>query len=100
VKLSSIILEAEFFTYEAMVQVIHSDNIGSDKLASLMRALPGVTTVTTAGQDESRNLAIYKIKLISQKPAKEAFTAMRKNALSKYSDVKVVKVGEYTIEKK
>lgn len=83
-----------------MVQVIHSDSIGADKLSALIRALPGVTTVTTAGQDDTRNLAVFKVKLISQKTGQEAFTAMRKNALSKYSEVKVVKVGENTIEKK
>tara|TARA_E500000318_G_scaffold106596_1_gene114770 strand:+ start:11342 stop:11644 length:303 start_codon:yes stop_codon:yes gene_type:complete len=99
-KLINILFEELFDTYEGMVQVIHSKETGAETLAALLRALPGVTTVTTAGQDTNRNLATYKIKLITQKSGIEAFKKLKSSALSKYSAVKVVKVGDKTITKK
>jgi len=49
-KLASIISEIQFFTYEGMVKVVFADE-GANKIAELIRALPGVTTVTLAGDE-------------------------------------------------
>lgn len=98
-KLSTIISEFSFFTYSGMVQIVFKD-ISSSKVAELIRALPGVTTVTIAGSDEQSSKVTLKIKLISQKSGIQAFQAMKANALKKYSPIKVVSIGEQTIEKK
>lgn len=97
-KLVNIISEIEFFTYEAMVQVVYQD-ITPTKVAELIRALPGVTTVTLA-TDMGEGREVLKVKLISQKSGKEAFAALKDNAITKYPPIKIVKVGENTIEKK
>ena len=69
------------------------------EIAELIRALPGVTTVTMAGST-GENTETYKIKLISQKPGIEAFQALKKNALTKYTPIKIVEIGKNTIERK
>ena len=98
-KLSDIILEIEYRTYEAMVQVTYGEE-GSDGYDDALRALPGVTTVTVASQDSDSSKANYKVKIISQKEPTEAFEAFKKNAISKYSNVINVEIGEQTIEEK
>ena len=59
-----------------------------------------MTTVTLASEDSESKLARYKVKLISQKEAIEAFKAFKDNAKSKDNDIVAVKVGEETIEEK
>lgn len=98
-KLSDIILEIEYSTYEGMVKVTYGPE-GSKGYDDALRALPGVTTVTVASQDSDSSMATYKVKLISQKEALEAFNAFKKNAMSKYSNVVGVEIGEETIETK
>ena len=98
-KLLDIILEIEYRTYEAMMQVTFSED-GPDGYDDAIRALPGVTTCTVASKDKDSKKATYKIKIISQKEAKEAFDALKANAKAKYSDIAVIEVGEQTIEEK
>ena len=99
-KLSTIILEASFYTYEAMAQAVYTDEADPNEIADLLRALPGVTTVTQASSDQGTNQGTYKIKIISQKQAKEAFLALKKNTIDKYPQITVFKVAENTIEEK
>ena len=98
-KLSDIISEVQFSTYEGMVQVIYDDTTNSTEVSALIRALPGVTTVTLAS-DEGKNRETLKIKLITQKTGLEAFEALKKNAITKYPPIKVINIGAKTIEKK
>jgi hypothetical protein len=97
-KLINIISEIEFFTYEGMIQVVYQD-ISSIKMAELIRALPGVTTVTLAS-DMGEGREVVKVKLISQKSGMEAFEAMKNNAIKKYPPIKMITIGKNTIEKK
>jgi hypothetical protein len=97
-KLINIISEIEFFTYEGMIQVVYQD-ISSIKMAELIRALPGVTTVTLAS-DMGEGREVVKVKLISQKSGQEAFEAMKNNAIKKYPPIKMITIGKNTIEKK
>lgn len=99
-KLIDIILEKiNYSTYTGMVRVISND-VSSTVLAELIRALPGVTTVTMVRQQAGGDGAILKIKLISQKPGNEAFQALKDNALSKYTAINVFTVANKTIERK
>lgn len=99
-KLIDIILEKiNYSTYTGMVRVISKD-ASSTVVAELIRALPGVTTVSMVRQDAEGVGSIIKVKLISQKPATEAFKALKKNALSKYQEINVFTVAEKTIERK
>ena len=97
-KLVNIISEIDFFTYEGMIQVVYQD-ITSSKVAELIRALPGVTTVTLAS-DLGEGRETLKVKVISQRSGKEAFEKLKNNAMKKYPPIKMIKIGENTIEKK
>jgi hypothetical protein len=98
-KLVNILSEVEFYTYTAMVRVTFEDS-NATELAELLRALPGVTTVSMAGASEFHDKQTFRIRLISQKSGEEAFQALKQNALTKYSPVKMVEIGQNTIEKK
>lgn len=98
-KLSDIILEIEYRTYEAMVQITYAQD-GPSGYDDAIRALPGVTTCTIASENAEANKATYKVKIISQKEPMEAFEALKANAKAKYSDIVSVEVGEQTIEEK
>jgi len=98
-KLSNIILDEAVYTpFRAMVQVVSSDSSPS-VLADLIRALPGVTTCTIAGSDEVAKKYIFKVKLITQKPPSEAFEALKKNAMSKYTEINAFKVAANSVER-
>lgn len=96
-KLANLISEVEFYTYTGMIQVTY-EGLNTTKVAELIRALPGVTTVTIAS-DLGDGIENLKVKLISQKSGVDAFKALKKNALTKYEPIKVVKIGENTIER-
>jgi|TARA_B100001564_G_C20640175_1_gene671745 hypothetical protein len=91
--------QIEFRTYEGMVQVIYDGSENTNDLAELLRALPGVTTVTTASGDGD-NRETLKVKLISQKESAEAFEAFKTNALNKYDFISAIEIADNTIEEK
>ena len=96
-KLSQIISEIEFKTYQGMVKIVYKDD-NTARIGELVRALPGVTTVTLT-TDLGKDRQVFKVKLISQKSGQEAFNALKNNAIGKYSTRVGVKVAEKTIEK-
>lgn len=98
-KLGQIISEVEFYTYSAIVRVTYEGS-SANELAELLRALPGVTTVAIAGSIEDGKKETFKIKLISQKTGEEAFDAFKKNAVTKYTPIKVVDIAANTIQRK
>ena len=98
-KLLNILSEVEFRTYTAMVQVLYKDGTDSNKAAEMIRALPGVTTVTVASK-QGENKETLKIKIISQKESLEAFNALKDNAVNKYPNIIDIKIGEQTLEEK
>lgn len=98
-KLSKIIEEVQFRTFVAMVKVIFQEDMGSAKVGELLRALPGVTTVTLV-REERPGVEVFKIKLITQKDGVTAFNSFKQNATTKYSVIRVVKIAENSIEEK
>ncbi len=97
-KLLKILAEVEYSTYEGMVQVMYEEGSDKSEIVDLIRALPGITTVTVA-DSTIENVETLKIKLITQKSALEAFESLKNTAMTKYPNVKNVKIGEKTIEK-
>jgi hypothetical protein len=98
-KLIPLILELEYRTFEAMIKVQYGEE-GTTGYDDAIRALPGVTTVTLASQDQESLVATYKVKLISQKEGTEAYEAFKKNAMTKYSNIVSMEIGTETIEEK
>lgn len=90
--------EAGFYQYRAQVLFKFDpedkkNHMGAEKLAELVRAIPGATRVSTVSIDRDKGQVIMDVRLISQKDSIEAFKAMKRNALDRYkgliSDVKV-----------
>lgn len=98
--LARLLLEIRFNTYTAMVRIVYGGDLGVEKLAILIRALPGVVRVSTAGHDTKRKVAIFNVKIITQKPPEEAYKLLRKNATERYGEVRSVQINFGTIEKK
>lgn len=98
-KLSSIILgETTYTPYRAMIQVISRDASPS-VVADLIRALPGVTTCTILNTDDTNNRYTYKVKIITQKPPSKALEALKKNAMSKYTEINAFRVADKSVER-
>ena len=97
-KLLEILAEVQYNTYEGMIQVMYEEGSDKTQIVDLIRALPGITTVTVA-DSTIENVETLKIKLITQKSALEAFESLKNTAMKKYPNVKNVKIGEKTIEK-
>ena len=72
----------------------------ANKLGDVLRALPGVLTVTNAGANAEAKSSTFKVKIISQKSPEEAYNAFKSNAESKYSFINQVEIGIETIEEK
>ena len=98
-KLIPLILELEYRTFEAMIKVQYGEE-GTTGYDDAIRALPGVTTVTVASEGGEGAMATYKVKIISQKEAIEAFASFKETAKAKYSNIISIEVGEQTIEEK
>ena len=81
-----------------MIQVMYEDGSDKSQIVDLIRALPGITTVTVA-DSTIENVETLKIKRITQKSAMEAFESLKNTAMTKYPNVKLVKIGKQTIEK-
>jgi len=98
-KLITIIEQIIFNTYEGMVRVRYEEG-ENDNMAELLRALPGVTTVTNAGASSEMGTITFKIKLITQKTGEEAFEAFKTNATAKYPGIISIEIANETIEEK
>lgn len=97
--------EVTFYQYSALVRITYDrdsgQRIGAEKIAELLRAVPGGTRVSTSSLDKEHGIGIFNVRLISQKSPKEAFIAFKKNCLKKYKSViRNVEIGEGTIETK
>ena len=99
-KLASIIEQIQFSKYAAMVRVIYSEDADIRKLDDLIRALPGVSTVSNAGNSAETLSVTYKVGLISQKTGEEAFEAFKSNAIQKYSVITDIQLDVNSIEEK
>jgi len=98
-KLLKILEQIQFKTYEGMVRILYKEGESED-LAELLRALPGVTTVTNAGSAVEMSMMTFKIKLITQKGGEEAFEGFRNNAQTKYPNIVKIEIAVETIIEK
>jgi|TARA_R100000030_G_scaffold20925_1_gene15059 hypothetical protein len=99
-KLINIISEIQFSIYQAMVRIGHSEDVTVQDIGEMLRAMPGVLTVGQVSHDSNNNTAIMKVKLLTTKPASEAFSSFKNTSIKRIPEVKRVEVAEKTIEKK
>lgn len=99
-KLQTILSEIEFSIYQAMVRIGHADSITVQDVGEMLRAMPGILTVSQVSHDSSNNTAIMKVKLLTTKPPSEAFASFKNTSIKRIPEVRKVEVAEKTIEKK
>lgn len=99
-KIFDLISEIQFSIYQAMVRVGHSEDITVQDVGEMLRAIPGVLTVGQVSHNSDNNTAIMKVKILTTKPASEAFTSFKNTSIQRIPEVKKIEVAEKTIEKK
>jgi len=99
-KIFNLISEIQFSIYQAMVRVGHSEDITVQDVGEMLRAIPGVLTVGQVSHNSDNNTAIMKVKILTTKPASEAFTSFKNTSVQRIPEVKKIEVAEKTIEKK
>ena len=99
-KIIDLISEIQFSIYQAMVRVGHSEDITVQDVGEMLRAIPGVLTVSQVSHDSQNNTAIMKVKILTTKPPSEAFASFKNTSIQRIPEVKKIEVAEKTIEKK
>ncbi len=99
-KIINLLSELQFSVYQAMVRISHSEDITVQDIGEMLRAMPGVLTVNQVSHNGENNTAIMKVKLLTTKPASEAFAAFTSTSRSRIPQVHKVDVADKTIEKK
>jgi hypothetical protein len=99
-KIFDLISEIQFSIYQAMVRVGHSEDITVQDVGEMLRAIPGVLTVGQVSHNSDNNTAIMKVKILTTKPASEAFASFKNTSIQRIPEVKKVEVADKTIEKK
>lgn len=99
-KLKNIISEIQFSIYQVMARISHTEDITVQDVGEMLRAIPGVLTVNQVSHNSNNNTAIMKIKILTTKPASEAFASFKNTSVQRIPQVKKIEVAEKTIEKK
>lgn len=99
-KLIKLISEIQFSIYQAMVRVSHSDDITVQDVGEMLRAIPGVLTVSQVSHNSNNNTAVMKVKVLTTKTASEAFDSFKSTSVQRIPEVKKIEIAEKTVEKK
>lgn len=103
-KASEILTEAGFRQLSATCRFRYdkeNSSLGAEKLAEIVRAVPGATRVSTVSLDRQNGIAIYTVRLITSKDPTEAFKLFKRNILDRFGKwIKSVEIGQGTIEVK
>ncbi len=99
-KILDLISEIQFSVYQAMVRIGHTEDVTVQDVGEMLRAMPGVLTVGQVSHNGDNNTAIMKVKLLTTKPASEAFASFKNTSIQRIPEVKRVEIADKTIEKK
>lgn len=99
-KILKLISEIQFSIYQGIIRVSHSDDITVQDVGEMLRAIPGVLTVSQVSHNSDNNTAIMKVKVLTTKTASEAFNSFKTTSVQRIPEVKKIEVAEKTIEKK
>lgn len=99
-KLIKLISEIQFSIYQAMARVSHSDDITVQDVGEMLRAIPGVLTVSQVSHNSNNNTAVMKVKILTTKTASEAFDSFKSTSVQRIPEVKKIEIAEKTVEKK
>jgi hypothetical protein len=100
IKLLHILTEEEYNTYQGLVRITINPDVTIQETGELMRALPGVITVTQVSHNDSNNTAVMKMKIITKQQAEPAFAKLKQVSLTKIPQITKFEFAPKTIEVK
>lgn len=101
--IDNLLAEAGFYQYKALVRIRYNTDpelhMGSEKVAELLRGAPGATRVNSVQVDKKKGIAIYRVRVVSQKNARQCFMSFKRNCLEKFKGMILgVDIGAGSIE--
>jgi hypothetical protein len=102
IKLTELLAEEIAVIYRGLIRVTYSEGTTVSDVADIIRALEGVTIVTSVDTDEQRRTAIFKIKVrsteLGEKAGVMAFKKVRQQAVG-FVEIEKVEIGTQSIER-
>ena len=98
-KIKNLISEVTFTMYQGLVRVGHTDEITASEVADFVRAMPGVTRVSAVDSNETTNIVILKVKILTAKPGPVVFEKLKKDTFKLVPNIKKVEISIKSIEK-
>lgn len=98
-KVKKLISEVTFTMYQGLVRVGHTDEITASEVADFVRAMPGVTRVSAVDSNETTNIVILKVKILTAKPGPVVFEKLKKDTFKLVPNIKKVEISIKSIEK-
>ena len=99
-KILNLLTELQFSIYQAMVRVNHTEDVTVQDIGEMLRAMPGGLTIGQVSHNAENNTAVLKVKLLTTKPASEAFASFKSTSVQRIPEVKKIEIADKTIEKK
>jgi len=97
--LETYISEIQYNLYQAVARLTHSEDITVQELGNMLRAVEGVVTVVQVDHDYGTKTAIMKIKVLSNRTAKEAYAEVKQRALRMIPELKKLEIAMNTLTK-
>lgn len=98
-KIKNLINEVTFAMYQGLVRVGHTEEITASEVADFVRAMPGVTRVSAVDSNETTNIVILKVKILTAKPGPVVFEKLKKDTFKLVPNIKKVEISIKSIEK-
>lgn len=102
ISLLDLLKEEQALIYRGLIRVSYAQEANVTDIADAIRALEGVTIVTSVSNDEEANVVVYKIKVRSIDSGTgggiNAFKAIRAQGI-KHSEILKVEIGTQSIER-
>jgi hypothetical protein len=102
IKLTELLAEEIAVIYRGLIRVTYTDATTVSDISDIIRALEGVTIVTSVDTDEERRVAIFKIKVrtteLGENAGVMAFKKVRQQAIE-FSEIEKVEIGTQSIER-
>jgi hypothetical protein len=102
ISLSQLLIEEVGTIYRGLIRVSYTEGTTVSDVADIIRALEGVTIVTSVSTDEQVKTAVFKIKVrttdVGEKAGVMAFKKIRQLGI-KNTEIEKIEIGTQSIER-
>jgi len=102
ISLSQLLIEEIGTIYRGLIRVSYTEGTTVSDVADIIRALEGVTIVTSVSTDEQSKMAVFKIKVrttdVGEKAGVMAFKKIRQLGV-KNVEIEKIEIGTQSIER-